>query len=299
MSLHKAFESYLLLEKGLSAASVAAYLQDLQKLQTYIDTEEGKNLSLTQLTQEDLQQLLQQLNGLGLSVHSQARILSGWKAFFDFLLLEELIEENPTTLLSMPKLPRNLPSVLSHQEIESMIEQIDHSTTEGLRNRAVVEVLYACGLRVSELINLKLSNLYFEVGFVRVIGKGNKERIVPIGETAMRHLKIYLQERAQMTNVKKESEDIIFLNRRGGQISRNMIFMIIRDLAKAAGIKKKVSPHTFRHSFATHLIEGGANLKVVQDLLGHQSIITTEIYTHLDMNYLREMIQFHPRHLNK
>ena len=204
--------------------------------------------------------------------------------------------DNPALLLSAPKLARSLPTVLTHQEIEQLIGAIDHSTKEGLRNRAILEVLYACGLRVSELTNLKLSNIYLHISFIKVIGKGNKERMVPIGEEAIKHLEFYLQERNQMTNIKTESEDIVFLNRRGGQLTRNMIFMIIKALAKDAGIDKKVSPHTFRHTFATHLIEGGANLRVVQDLLGHKSIITTEIYTHLDMNYLKETIQmFHPR----
>lgn len=291
----QSFTAYLQLEKGLSPASVAAYRQDLRKLLEYLEVHDIEQ-PLTSLTLDDLQGYISYLNELGLSVNSQARMVSGLKAFYDFLLMEELLTEDPTLLLSAPKLTRHLPAVLSINEIERMVAVIDHSKKEGLRNRAIIEVLYASGLRVSELTNLKLSNLYLELGFLKVVGKGNKERLVPIGETAIKHLNFYLHERAQMNNIHTDSEDIVFLNRRGKQLTRVMIFIIVKKLAKEANIDKNISPHTFRHSFATHLIEGGANLKVIQDLLGHQSIVTTEIYTHMDMSYLRETVQlFHPR----
>lgn len=291
----KSFEAYLQLEKGLSSATIVAYLRDLQKLVEYFEIQDIEQ-PITATTLEQLQGFLTYLNELGLSVNSQARIVSGIKAFFEYLILEELVEYDPSVLLSAPKSTQSLPAVLSPQDIANMINAIDHSKAEGLRNRAIIEVLYACGLRVSELTDLKLSNLYLKVGFVKVIGKGNKERMIPIGETAIKHLEFYLHERAQMTNIKPKSEDIVFLNRRGGQLSRQMIFYVVKDLAALAGIDQVISPHTFRHSFATHLIEGGANLKIIQDLLGHRSITTTELYTHLDMTYLRETIQqFHPR----
>jgi integrase/recombinase XerD len=289
------FEAFLKLEKGLSKASVLAYLQDLRKLQSFVDIH-TINRSLAQLNLEDLQAFISYLNELELSLNSQARIVSSLKGFYKYLILEDIIQDDPASLLSAPKSARTLPAVLSTEAIDLMLGAIDHSKKEGIRNRAIIEVLYACGLRVSELTNLKLSNVYLDVGYIKVIGKGNKERIIPIGEEAIKHLQFYLQDRLQMNGIKSESEDIVFLNRRGAQLSRNMIFMIVKELAKKAGLKVKVSPHTFRHSFATHLIEGGANLRVVQDLLGHRSIITTEIYTHLDMNYLKETIQmFHPR----
>ncbi|MCH2021264.1 MAG: site-specific tyrosine recombinase XerD [Saprospiraceae bacterium] len=291
----KSFEAFLRLEKGLSIASVEAYLQDLKKLHQYMEIHEI-NKSLSQLDLRDLQLFITYLNELELSINSQARIISSLKSFFRFLTIEDIIKNDPSLLLSAPKSARSLPTVLTHQEIEQIIAAIDHSKKEGIRNRAIIEILYACGLRVSELTNLKISNTFLDVGYIKVIGKGNKERIIPIGEEAIKHLKFYLQDRMHLTNIKPESEDILFLNRRGGQLTRNMIFIITKDLSKKAGIKRKVSPHTFRHTFATHLIEGGANLRIVQDLLGHKSIITTEIYTHLDMNYLKETIRmFHPR----
>lgn len=295
----KSFKAFLQLEKGLSPASIVAYLQDLKKLLEFVELQEF-NKGLTQLNLTELQQFISYLNELGLSVNSQARIISSLKAFFKYLMIEDVLVEDPALLLHAPKLARSLPSVLSHQEIELLINNIDHSKKEGTRNRAILEVLYACGLRVSELTNLKLSNMYLHIGFIKVIGKGNKERMIPIGDQAIKHLEFYLLDRNNMTNIKSESEDIVFLNRRGRQLTRNMIFIIIKELAKKAGIDKKVSPHTFRHTFATHLIEGGANLRIVQDLLGHKSIVTTEIYTHLDMGYLKETIQlFHPRHQKK
>jgi integrase/recombinase XerD len=292
----KSFKAFLQLEKGLSPASIIAYLQDLRKLIEFVAIHE-LNKGLLELTLNDLQAFITYLNELGLSINSQARIISSMKAFFRYLIIEDVLQEDPAILLSAPKLARSLPSVLTHHEIELMITNLDHSKKEGTRNRAILETLYACGLRVSELTNIKLSNMYLHIGFIKVIGKGNKERMIPIGDQAIKYLEFYLLDRNKMSNIKTESEDVVFLNRRGGQLTRNMIFIIIKELAKKAGIEKKVSPHTFRHTFATHLIEGGANLRVVQDLLGHKSITTTEIYTHLDMSYLKETIQlFHPRH---
>lgn len=292
----KSFKAFLQLEKGLSPASIIAYLQDLRKLIEFVAIHE-LNKGLLDLTLNDLQAFITYLNELGLSINSQARITSSLKAFFRYLIIEDVLQEDPAILLSAPKLERSLPSVLTHHEIELLIANLDHSKKEGTRNRAILETLYACGLRVSELTNLKLSNMYLHIGFIKVIGKGNKERMIPIGDQAIKHLEFYLLDRNKMSNIKTESEDIVFLNRRGRQLTRNMIFIIIKELAKKAGIEKKVSPHTFRHTFATHLIEGGANLRVVQDLLGHKSITTTEIYTHLDVSYLKETLQlFHPRH---
>jgi integrase/recombinase XerD len=223
-------------------------------------------------------------------------MLSSIKSFFSFLVLEKILDISPAELLETPKLSKKLPEVLSYEEIEMMLDSIDLSKPEGHRNRAMIEVLYACGLRVSELTGLRISSLYPEIGFVRVIGKGNKERLVPIGESALKQVSFYLEDRKQMDNIDKKSEDIVFLNRRGKQLTRIMIFLIVKEAALAAGIDKNVSPHTFRHSFATHLLEGGADLRIVQQLLGHESITTTEIYTHLDMNYLRETLRsYHPR----
>ena len=267
----------------------------MQKLIEYLDIEQNDQ-SIESLSIVQLQEFIAYLNEIGLSARSQARMISSLKSFYRFLVIEELITEDPTLLLSSPKLEKALPSVLARHEIDKLIAAIDHSTREGIRNRAILEVLYACGIRVGELCNLKLSNSYLEAGYLKILGKGNKERLVPIGDEAIKHLNFYLQERAKMNNINEDAKDIIFLNRRGKKISRNMIFMIVKSLAQNAGIERNISPHTFRHTFATHLIEGGANLKVVQDLLGHRSIITTEIYTHLDMSYLKETIKmFHPR----
>lgn len=291
----KGFKAFLKLEKELSPASIAAYFQDLDKLEQFLELSAYEG-NIQALELEQLQDFLAMLHELGLSATSQARIISGIKAFFQYLFLEEVVLKDPSLLLQTPKLGKKLPAVLEYEEIEALIRAIDHSKKEGTRNRAILEVLYACGLRVSELTHLQLSNLYLEVGYIRVIGKGNKERLVPIGEQAIKHLNFYLQERQQQENVHPDSRDIVFLNRRGKQLTRNMIFIIIKDLAKAIGLEKNISPHTFRHSFATHLVEGGANLRVVQDLLGHSSITTTELYTHLDSSYLQETIQeFHPR----
>jgi len=291
----KGFSSYLKLEKGLSKNSISAYLNDVEKLSQYMEMEHP-DLLISKIELNDLRTFINWIAELGISARSQARIISGVKAFFSYLSLEDMVKENPTDLLESPKLSRKLPTVLSIEEINSMIAEIDLSKNEGQRNRAILETLYGSGLRVSELTDLKLSHLMFEQGFVRVIGKGNKERIVPIGGEAKKQINFYMEHYRNRMEVKKEAEDILFLNRRGRALSRVMVFNIIKDLCKKAGISKNVSPHTFRHSFATHLVEGGADLRAVQEMLGHESIITTEIYTHLDREYLRDVItQFHPR----
>lgn len=287
------YRQYLILERSLSGNSVQAYLHDIRLLQQFSET---LNLSPDKVEHRNLQDFLQHLNELGLGAHSQARILSGIKSFYQFMVYENTIPQDPTTLLESPKLGRKLPDTLTYHEIIQLLEAIDHSTPEGQRNRAILEVLYSSGLRVSELINLKLTNVFEDVGFLRVTGKGDKERLVPVGKDALRYVKIYKEEIRSHVPAVKGHENFVFLNRRGKQLSRVMIFTIIKDLAVKAGIKKSISPHTFRHSFATHLLEGGADLRVVQELLGHESITTTEIYTHLDRDYLRQVIQdFHPR----
>ena len=289
------FEAFLQLEKGLAAASIVSYLNDLRKLDEYFVLK-SYDLKLSEIELSHIQDFIQYLNELDLSIASQARIVSSIKSFFAYLVLERIIETSPADLLEAPKLDRKLPAVLSFEEVDAMLNSIDLSKPEGHRNRAILEVLYACGLRVSELTGLRISNLFLEVGFIKVLGKGNKERIVPMGETAQKYLTYYLSQRRDMTNIHSSSEDIVFLNRRGKQLTRNMIFIIVKNTAADAGISKTVSPHTFRHSFATHLIEGGADLRVIQQLLGHESITTTEIYTHLDMDFLKETLRsFHPR----
>jgi integrase/recombinase XerD len=291
----KHFKNYLRLERSLSGHSVEAYVHDADKLREYAELH-GLASSPTDISEEHVLGLLRYLTELGLSAHTQARILSGIKAFFKYLLLENIIQEDPSELVESPRLPRKLPDVLSYPEIVRMLDAIDHATPEGTRNRAILEVLYSCGLRVSELTSLQLTNCYFDIGFIRVVGKGDKVRLVPIGKDAIKYTEIYLNTIRNQLDVKKESEDIVFLNKRGGQLSRVMIFLIIKAISEEAGITKNISPHTFRHSFATHLIEGGASLRAVQEMLGHESIITTEIYTHLDRDYLRQVItEFHPR----
>ncbi|TDB65085.1 site-specific tyrosine recombinase XerD [Arundinibacter roseus] len=291
----KHFKNYLQLERSLSANSIEAYVHDAEKLREFVELS-GLELSPVEITEEHLLAYLKYLTELGLSAHSQARFLSGIKSFYAYLLLENIIQTNPTELIEAPSLPRKLPDVLSYEEIIRMLESIDHSTPEGTRNRAILEMLYSSGLRVSELTSLQLTNCYFDIGFIRVLGKGDKVRLVPIGKDAIKYTQIYLDTIRPTLLVAKESEDIVFLNRRGAQLTRVMIFIIIKELAKSAGINKNVSPHTFRHSFATHLIEGGASLRAVQEMLGHESILTTEIYTHLDRDYLRQVItEFHPR----
>jgi integrase/recombinase XerD len=291
------FEAFLKLEKGLSANTVTNYLADVEKLRQYLGIRESK-AAPEALQVEDLDQFLLWIHELGLSARTQARILSGIKAFFRFLLLDEGIERDPTALLEGPKLGRKLPEVLTKDEIDSLLACIDLSTATGRRNKAMLEVLYSCGLRVSELVALRLSALNRTEGYVRVIGKGDKERLVPIGSVALKEIDLYMPDRHAL-EAKPGNEDFLFLSHRGLKMSREMVFMVVRDLAAAAGIQKTVSPHTFRHSFATHLVEGGADLRAVQEMLGHESIITTEIYTHLDREYLREAILSHHPRSNK
>jgi integrase/recombinase XerD len=291
----KHFAHYLKLERSLSANSISAYVHDVELLRQFVELKKVKATPLT-LSSKQLQLFIHYINELGMSAYSQARILSGVKGFYKYLLFEELIEKDPTELLEGPKIGRKLPDTLSYPEIEKLFDAIDLSTPEGGRNRAMLEALYSSGLRVSELVDLKLNNIYFDVGFLRVIGKGNKERLVPLGRDAMKYLKIYIDEIRVHSPVKKGFESYVFLNRFGKKLSRITVFTTIKSLAEKIGLKKTISPHTFRHSFATHLIEGGADLRAVQEMLGHESITTTEIYTHLDRDYLRQVItEFHPR----
>ena len=290
----KGYKAYLQLEKSLSENSVEAYLRDIDKLTSYLE-QNANNRSPSSITLKDLEAFVQWISQLGMMPGSQARIISGLKSFFKYCLTEQITNTNPTELLEAPKLKRALPDVLSFEEIENIIAEIDLSTPEGGRNKAMLETLYSCGLRVTELVNLKLSCLYLDVGFIRVTGKGDKERLVPIGSDAIKYINIYRSSIRVHIEIKPGNEDILFLNRRGSQLTRVMVFLIIKDLAKKAGIKKTISPHTFRHSFATHLVEGGADLRAVQEMLGHASITTTEIYTHLDREFLRKTLeQFHP-----
>jgi len=289
------FKSHLKIERALSENSIEAYLHDVELLNKYFLKDEI-SISPTEVQSSHLHNFLEYVSELGLSAHSQARIISGLKSFFRFLLFEDIISDDPTTLIDTPKLGRKLPDTLSYHEIEAILAQIDHSTPEGTRNRAMLETLYSSGLRVSELITLRLSNIYFDIGFLRILGKGSKERLVPIGKPALKYIKLYLDGVRRHLTIEKGHEDFAFLNRRGKKLSRVMIFNIIKDLVVKAGIHKNVSPHTFRHSFATHLIEGGADLRAVQEMLGHESITTTEIYTHIDRDYLKQVVrEFHPR----
>ena len=291
--LHKQFIAYLRIEKGLAENTCLAYQQDLQKLTDYCLT---RQLAVESVTYEHLKELVSIFFDLGLSARSQARIISGIKQFFGFLIAEQVITNDPSELLEQPKLGRKLPEVLDIEEIDALISAVDVSKAEGHRNRAILETLYSCGIRVSELVNLKLSDLFFEEGFIRVIGKGNKERLVPVSEKVEKELSFYLEHQRKHMNILKGDENIVFLNRRGQRLTRVMIFTIIRQLAQAIGLKKSISPHTFRHSFATHLLEGGANLRAIQEMLGHESITTTEIYTHMDQRFLRDAIlTYHPR----
>ena len=291
----KQFEEYLQLEKSLSRNSVEAYLRDIHKLTQFLDSK-GYQIHPLDLQPAIIREFLEWINELGMRVHSQARILSGIRAFYKFLIMEDMLDADPTDNVEAPKLDRKLPDTLSFHEIEELFGAIDVSTPEGTRNKAMLETLYSSGLRVSELVELRLSHLYEAMGFLKVTGKGNKERLVPIGRDALKYIGIYRDEIRCHLAIKKGHEDFIFLNRRGAKLTRVMVFTIIKDLAKKIGLNKQVSPHTFRHSFATHLIEGGADLRAVQEMLGHESITTTEIYTHLDRDYLRQVIQdFHPR----
>ena len=290
----KGFKAYLQLEKSLADNSVEAYMNDIEKLTAYLQSN-GILLNPDEINLKHLQQFVQWAAGLGLTPASQSRMISGIRQFYKFCTIENIVKNDPATLLEAPKLKRALPDVLNFEEIEAIINSIDLSKDEGGRNKAILETMYSCGLRVSEVVNLQLSNLYLDVGYIRVIGKGDKERLVPIGSIAAKYIRVYTNNIRVHQDAKAGNDDIVFLNRRGSRLSRVMIFYIIKDLAKKAGITKSISPHTFRHSFATHLVEGGADLRAVQEMLGHESITTTEIYTHLDREYLRKTLeQFHP-----
>lgn len=293
-SYKKGFKAYLQLERSLSDNSVEAYMRDIEKLTQYLQ-QIGSLKTPEQVKLNDLQHFLKWIGELEMSATSQARIISGIKSFYKYCLIEHISKQDPTTLLEAPKLKKALPDTLSFEEIENIISQIDLSKPEGGRNKAMLELLYSCGLRVSELVNLRISQLYFDVGFIRALGKGDKERLIPVGRSAIKYVNIYLKNIRLHISVKPGNEDIVFLNRRGSKLSRVMVFLIIKELAKKAGIRKTISPHTFRHSFATHLVEGGADLRAVQEMLGHESITTTQIYTHLDREFLRKTLQeFHP-----
>lgn len=291
----KGFESYLKLERSLSNNTIEAYCRDVSMLESFL-SESGNTTQITQIEPEHLRAFIKNIHKLGLSDTSQGRIISGLRSFFKYLILENYIQKDPTAHIEMPKTARKLPDTLSFSEIELLIEAIDRSTPEGERNKAMLETLYACGLRVSELVNLKMSNIFFDEGFVRVVGKGDKERLVPIGGNTLSNIRMYIQYVRSHLKINPADADILFLNRRGKKLSRVMVFTIIKELAIKVGIQKTISPHTFRHSFATHLVENGADLRAVQEMLGHESITTTEIYTHLDRKFLRDtIIKFHPR----
>ena len=290
------FKNYLKLERSLSNNSIDAYLLDIRKLTSFISENYSTSLSIENINVSIIESFIKYLFKSESSTYSQARIVSGLKSFFNYLLLEEKIDINPMELIDAPKLVRKLPETLSIQEIEIIIDAIDLDSKEGMRNKAILETLYSCGLRVSELVNLKVQNLFLDIGFIKVLGKGMKERLVPIGTKAAECISLYMNEYRKSINISEGFEGYLFIIRRGKNLTRNMIFIIIKDLVKKAGLNKNISPHTFRHSFATHLIEGGADLRAVQEMLGHESITTTEIYTHLNKNYLKEVVnKFHPR----
>ncbi len=291
----KGFKSYLMLERSLSANSIEAYIRDVYKLVEYLQISE-LDISPVDIKFNDLRDFIIWINGLGVAQRSQARIISGIRAFYKYLMMEDIIDDDPTELMEGPKIGRKIPDVLNYEEIDAILNAIDLSTGQGHRNKAIIETLYACGLRVSELINLRISNYFPDIEFIKVIGKNNKERIIPIGSEAIKNINIYIKNYRNKINIQKGNEDYIFLNRRGKKLTRIMIYHIVKEVTKLAGIKKNISPHTFRHSFATHLVEGGADLRAVQEMLGHESILTTEIYTHLDTDYLkRTIIKYHPR----
>jgi len=295
LSAKKGFKSYLKLERSLSANSIAAYLRDIDKITQFLEVQD-KKIGPLAIQAKDLKDLIEWVNELGMLATTQARLISGIKAFYKYLVLEDLLKVDPSALIEAPKTRRKLPDVLTIHEVEALIDALDLSKVENIRNKAMLEVMYGSGLRVSELIGLRLSNYFPDVEFLKITGKGNKERLVPIGSSAIKHLEIYRNTVRNHVEIKKGNEDFIFLNRRGTQLSRVMVFMLIKDLALKIGLQKNISPHTFRHSFATHLIEGGADLRAVQEMLGHESITTTEIYTHLDRDFLKQTIQqFHPR----
>ena len=289
----KDFVSFLKIERSLADNSVFAYQNDVLKLRDFAI---GEKLEVKDIRYDHLNLFIKELYDLGLSARSQARIISGVKQFFHYLLLEKELESDPSELLEMPRIGRKLPEVLTIEEIDLLIATIDLSTNEGHRNKAILETLYSCGLRVTELVNLRFEEIFFDEGFIRVIGKGNKQRLVPVSPSVQKEIGIYNEGFRRHQSIKSGNESFVFLNRRGAKLTRVMIFTIIKNLAERAGIKKNISPHTFRHSFATHLLEGGANLRAIQEMLGHESITTTEIYTHLDQHFLREaIISFHPR----
>ena len=290
------FKNYLKLERSLSNNSIDAYLLDIRKLTSFISENYSTSLSIENINVSIIESFIKYLFKSESSTYSQARIVSGLKSFFNYLLLEEKIDINPMELIDAPKLVRKLPETLSIQEIEIIIDAIDLDSKEGIRNKAILETLYSCGLRVSELVNLKVQNLFLDIGFIKILGKGMKERLVPIGTKAAECISLYMNEYRTNINISEGFEGYLFINRRGKNLTRNMIFIIVKDLIKKADLNKNISPHTFRHSFATHLIEGGADLRAVQEMLGHESITTTEIYTHLNKNYLKEVVnKFHPR----
>lgn len=291
----KQFKNYLKLERALASNSIDAYIRDVTKLMEFFNMNK-KIQDPLQVLPVDLHDFIKFINELGLSPYSQARIVSGIKGFYKYLIFENLISEDPSELIELPRLGRKLPDTLSIHEIDQLFEAIDMSKANGPRDRAIAETIYSAGLRVSELVNLKISNIYDDVGFLRILGKGNKERLTPIGKSALKFIKSYQHEVRNHMQIKSGQEDYLFLNRLGSKISRVSVFNLIKNLALSAGINKKISPHTFRHSYATHLIEGGADLRAVQEMLGHESITTTEIYTHLDRDYLKQIIkEFHPR----
>ena len=290
------YKNFLKLERSLSDNSIDAYVNDINKLTSFLKSINKDDIDYSDIDTIIIREFAEYLYNLGISSYSQARIISGIKSFFNYLLIEEKIKINPTELIESPKLDKKLPDTLNIEDIEKILSSIELDSFEGVRNRAIIETLYSCGLRVSELINLSFQNLYLDIGFIKVIGKASKERLVPIGSAAIKYIKIYSDQHRKNIKIKSGNEGFLFLNRRGSKISRNMIFIIIQKISKKINLEKKISPHTFRHSFATHMIEGGADLRAVQEMLGHESITTTEIYTHLNKEYLREVVnKFHPR----
>ena len=291
----KHYINFIKLERNMAPNSVEAYVRDVTKLEQYSKMI-GKEDSPLSLKTIDIQHFLNYIFNLGMTESSQARVLSGVKSFYKYLQFEELLKVDPTYLIEAPKIGRKIPDVLEIHEIETLFDGVDLNTPEGIRNRAMLETLYSSGLRVSELISLRLTNIFYDIGFVKIVGKGNKERLVPIGKDAIKYIRIYCEEVRRTLKIKDGNENLVFLNRRGSKLTRVMIFTIIKRLTESIGLKKKISPHTFRHSFATHLIEGGADLRAIQEMLGHESITTTEIYTHLDKEYLKQIVHdFHPR----
>ncbi|MBK6952696.1 MAG: site-specific tyrosine recombinase XerD [Crocinitomicaceae bacterium] len=295
MKYKKDYQSFLKIEKSLSENSILAYIRDYEKLTQFIEYV-GSEKKPTEITLKDLQEMIRWISEMGIAARSQARIISGIRNFFEYLVIEDEIKQDPTELLELPKIGKKLPEVLDKEEIDALLAAVDLSKNEGHRNRAMLETLYSCGLRVSELVNLKITNIYFEEGFIRVIGKGNKERLVPVSSTVEKEINLYKDFTRVHQEIQPGHEDILFLNRRGAKLTRIMIYTIIQQLAQKIRLRKSISPHTFRHSFATHLVEGGANLRAIQEMLGHESISTTEIYTHLSNDLLREaIISYHPR----